>query len=61
MNEIAQEYHFAAIERDQYDVTKFQRALANAAFNEPGLSFTHSLVQRCFSFLVRQVVYGTHR
>ena len=36
INEIAQRYHFESIKRSDYNVTEIQRALANAAFNEPG-------------------------
>ena len=36
LNEIAHEYHYAGIPRDQYNITQLQLALSNAAFNEPG-------------------------
>jgi hypothetical protein len=50
INEIAQKYHLDSIKRDTYDVTIFQRALANAAFNEPGfLTFSNFLFNK-FSF-----------
>jgi len=36
LNQIAYDYHFAAIPRERYNVTQLQMALTNAAFNEAG-------------------------
>ncbi len=36
INVIAQRNHYDNIERSDYDITEFQRALANAAYGEKG-------------------------
>lgn len=46
VNVIAQNNHFAAIERRDYNITEFQRALANAAFAEAGGLWHASLISR---------------
>ncbi|CAF4720812.1 unnamed protein product, partial [Rotaria sp. Silwood2] len=46
INVIAQNNHFASIQRNNYNITEFQRALANAAFSEPGGLWHASLINR---------------
>ncbi|CAF3875477.1 unnamed protein product, partial [Rotaria sp. Silwood1] len=46
INVIAQNNHFASIQRKDYNITEFQRALANAAFSEPGGLWHASLINR---------------
>ncbi|CAF4087688.1 unnamed protein product, partial [Rotaria sordida] len=46
INTIAHNNHFASIERNNYNITEFQRALANAAFSEPGGLWHASLINR---------------
>ncbi|UJR09216.1 hypothetical protein I4U23_013464 [Adineta vaga] len=46
INIIAQNNHFSSIERRDYNITEFQRALANAAFSEAGGLWHASLINR---------------
>ena len=53
INQIALQYHLDSYERDDYEVSKFQVALANAAFNEPGGLWHTALIDRhLISFFV---------
>jgi len=45
---ISRENHFNNIKRSDYDITEFQRALANAAFTETGFSTIFTLKKIIF-------------
>jgi hypothetical protein len=49
VNGIAQKNHLASVKRSDYNITEFQRALANAAFSEPGFEIIFRLIKSyCF-------------
>lgn len=59
INTISLNYYFSSVSREDYNITEFQRALANAAFTERGWFLIRKKI--LYILLIFQADYGMHR